>query len=396
MRIGLLTYHWVANYGANLQALSTYCYLDNNGYNPIIINWVPNDALADYQNSSSEEQLNAHHKFIKTRCRLTRQFSEQSEISAILNEEGITHVLVGSDALFNIIRPHFHLKTLSYSRPSSDHLFPNLYWGKGFETIPHAGISISSQNCRYFEFLFRRNEIGGLLKQYSKITVRDNWTQSLVSYFTRGKIKPEIAPDPVFAYNTNVPQQPNKEEICRRFNLSEQYIIVCFDKERGLISPEGWVERLNKEYYKMGIKVVNMLKPVGGQQFKGIEDIQMPIDPMDWYCLIKYSHAYIGVLMHPIIVALHNAIPFFSFDQYGIRMGLYKNYKSSKTYHILREANLLDYHWSMVKGDKFPEPKDVVDCLNRFPKQQCYSFAIKMNIRCINNMESLAQSLINI
>lgn len=110
MRIGLLTYHWVANYGANLQALSTYCYLDNNGYNPIIINWVPNDALADYQNSSSEEQLNAHHKFIKTRCRLTRQFSEQSEISAILNEEGITHVLVGSDALFNIIRPHFHLK----------------------------------------------------------------------------------------------------------------------------------------------------------------------------------------------------------------------------------------------------------------------------------------------
>lgn len=138
MRIGLLTYHWVANYGANLQALSTYCYLDNNGYNPIIINWVPNDALADYQNSSSEEQLNAHHKFIKTRCRLTRQFSEQSEISAILNEEGITHVLVGSDALFNIIRPHFHLKTLSYSRPSSDHLFPNLYWGKGFETIPHA------------------------------------------------------------------------------------------------------------------------------------------------------------------------------------------------------------------------------------------------------------------
>ena len=85
-----------------------------------------------------------------------------------------------------------------------------------------------------------------MLKQYSKITVRDNWTQSLVSYFTRGKIKPEITPDPVFAYNTNVPQQPNKEEICRRFNLSEQYIIVCFDKERGLISPEGWVERLNK------------------------------------------------------------------------------------------------------------------------------------------------------
>lgn len=27
MKIGILTYHWVANFGANLQTLSTVCYL---------------------------------------------------------------------------------------------------------------------------------------------------------------------------------------------------------------------------------------------------------------------------------------------------------------------------------------------------------------------------------
>lgn len=37
MNIGILTYYRVANFGANLQAVSTYYYLKNNGYNPLFI-----------------------------------------------------------------------------------------------------------------------------------------------------------------------------------------------------------------------------------------------------------------------------------------------------------------------------------------------------------------------
>ena len=37
MRIGVITYYKVKNFGANLQAVSTYMYLKNNGNN---VQWV--------------------------------------------------------------------------------------------------------------------------------------------------------------------------------------------------------------------------------------------------------------------------------------------------------------------------------------------------------------------
>ena len=43
MKIGILTYHSVYNFGANLQVLSTVGYLKNNGFEPIVINWIPED-----------------------------------------------------------------------------------------------------------------------------------------------------------------------------------------------------------------------------------------------------------------------------------------------------------------------------------------------------------------
>lgn len=39
MKIGILTFANVPNFGANLQALSTISYLQNHGYNPILIKW---------------------------------------------------------------------------------------------------------------------------------------------------------------------------------------------------------------------------------------------------------------------------------------------------------------------------------------------------------------------
>ena len=46
MRIGLLAYHSAINFGATLQLLSTYMFFKNNGYEPIVINWVASDLEA--------------------------------------------------------------------------------------------------------------------------------------------------------------------------------------------------------------------------------------------------------------------------------------------------------------------------------------------------------------
>lgn len=39
-------------------------------------------------------------------------------------------------------------------------------------------------------------------------------------------------------------------------------------------------------------------------------EISLPLSPIDWYALIKYSSGYIGNNMHPIVVSLHNQISF--------------------------------------------------------------------------------------
>ena len=40
MNIGVLTFYKVANFGANIQGVSTFCYLKKNGHNPIFLNYV--------------------------------------------------------------------------------------------------------------------------------------------------------------------------------------------------------------------------------------------------------------------------------------------------------------------------------------------------------------------
>ena len=62
-KIGILTYHSVYNFGANLQALSTLCYFRNHGYDVKIINWRPRDLLKNYAESTPVKQAKVHETF---------------------------------------------------------------------------------------------------------------------------------------------------------------------------------------------------------------------------------------------------------------------------------------------------------------------------------------------
>lgn len=76
--------------------------------------------------------------------------------------------------------------------------------------------------------------------------------------------------------------------------------------------------------------------------------ISIPLNPIDWYALIKYSKGYIGERMHPIVVSLHNSVPFYCFDEYGIKtfegnwFQRKYNKETSKTYLIVKRAGLLE------------------------------------------------------
>ena len=75
--------------------------------------------------------------------------------------------------------------------------------------------------------------------------------------------------------------------------------------------------------------------------------------------------------MHPVLVALHNAIPLYAIDTYGFVKHKQFNYNSSKTYQILNSFNLTDNWFSVKKKTDIPTPQEVFSRVINFDKQAC-------------------------
>ena len=392
MRVGLLTYHWVPNFGAQLQTLSTYKYLERNQYDPLIINWVPNDTKKYYERIVEFAQREKHADFLRNNCQMTEEFSKSDDFSVVLEKNGITHVVIGSDSLFNIAKPKFDLCKRKRTTPSEDHTFPNPFWGKGFEELPHIGLSISSQNAKFTDFKDERDITSEILKRFRVVTVRDKWTQTMVSYLSKGAIEPTVTPDPVFGFNSNVSTVMTKDEILSKFNLPEKYVLLSFTSGR-MRAKQEWLDSITRMFHEEGYCCVMLPMLAGGQTMHLDISIPLPLSPIDWYYLIKYSSGYIGVLMHPIVVSLHNAVPFFSFDHYGSGPYFLTRKKSSKIYDILERADLLQCHFMTRNHLTFPSAEKVFRCILDFPKEKCRHFAEIQQERCLSNMDNLLHEL---
>lgn len=128
--------------------------------------------------------------------------------------------------------------------------------------------------------------------------------------------------------------------------------------------------------------------------------IDLPLSPLDWYYLIKYSQGYVGELMHPIIVCLHNSIPFFCFDQYGaiktiIPMLWHKRLpESSKIYDILKRADFLRNVYAYSMGN-IPASDDVVNAFFSFDMFKCTVFAEEMKSQYFSAMRAVEESFCN-
>jgi polysaccharide pyruvyl transferase WcaK-like protein len=217
------------------------------------------------------------------------------------------------------------------------------------------------------------------MNNFSYISVRDEWTKGMVETIT-GKQDVEVTPDPVFSFNQNCYiQLPSKEEILKKYHLKEKYILISFST---WYSKESYIRQIADEAGKRGYQPVAFPMPEKLFSAGLVSSIQLPLSPIDWYALISYSAGYIGERMHPIIVCLHNVVPFFCFDEYGIYKkkfgGLIKRYikSSSKTYHILNNAGLEDCMFSYKENINKPSPKYVMDRIEQFDKDKCEKFSV--------------------
>ena len=382
MKIGIITYHSVYNFGANLQVLSTVGYLKNVGFEPIVINWIPEDLEVRYTKTIPKIQADAHKKFIKNYLPCSDICRTESDIVQVIENQNIRGIIIGSDAVLQhstlFSRIHLRKKGIIIDpKPETDVLFPNPFWGSFIpylkEKIPVVVMSASSQHSEFKYIRGRlKKKINYSLCQFKSITVRDDWTRKMVKYLTNGAIIPSITPDPVFAFNQNVKEQYSKDEILNKFKLPDKYILLSF-RDTKVVSKE-WLRLFQLIAEENNLQCVALTMPAGiNFEPPFPKAVGSPLCPKEWYALIKYSSGYIGENMHPIIVALHNVVPFYSFDPYGIvKYKFFVKEDSSKIHDILSQAGFLKNRISNLgKAYKCPSPEEVFLQIKDFDSAKC-------------------------
>lgn len=378
MRIGIITYYRVANFGANLQAVSTYRYLERAGHTPIFIHYMSRQLYAATDGCyDADPQIKAHLDFVDSVIlRQTETCFTTDDINRAIERHGIEAIIIGSDAVLqhHPLRSRIHLYgrrviRIRIDKVNDERLFPNLFWGYGINPdMRKAFMSVSAQNSQFKYFSSRlRRQMNEALKTFGYISVRDTWTQKMVQAITGST--PPLTPDPVFAFNQNAGELiPGKEEILRKFQLPENYILVSFINVR---VPDDVIFAL-KERFAGAASCVALPSPLGIRFTHNYDyEIPMPLTPLDWYALIRYSGGYIGNNMHPVVVALSNGVPCYSIDNYT-NFDFWRhpiNDGASKILDILRRFNLADNHIAPYKDNTKGLETRIFDRLTTFPKE---------------------------
>ena len=390
--IGVLTHCIADNYGANLQALSTAFFLKNNGFNPVFFKWDP------YLTNQNIEQLKLHVTFLERHgFEVTENCEKDDDFIHCIEKYNIDFVIEGSDCVLSYSKPiiPFALtrKGIVRKKILKDWAFPNPFWMPYLGKTPGLRAVIMSGSCGCSDLGRASGNIKEQMKEclnnYSMLTVRDDYTkQSLFRILGNKAEELKITPDPVFAFNQNKRDQPSKEETLKKFNLPEKYVVIGFYEN--YMPSNTWLCDLKKSLNKRGIKLVNLPMPQGGKEFKCDINIHLPLDSLDWYCIIKYSAGYVGNNMHPIIVAMHNSVPFYSIDAHGkyYLRGVIQKVNNTKEYELLNRFNLLKYHTAFKHIEKV-SPEKVVNLLLTFDKSYCKSCAQVLLDEYTNMMDEI-------
>ena len=355
--VGILTHCIANNFGANLQALSTASYLRKNGFNPVFFFW--DEYLVKRSRNINQEQMNIHRLFLKNNgFFLSESCKSDADFLRIINQMNIQNIIVGSDAVLTvksfIDRIRFRKFIIPYlSEKSADSEFPNPFW------VPFAS---KLEKCRYFYLspscqssnygFLRKKKIFQMKKQmlcFSYLSARDAYTAKMIQHLSECNRKVPVTPDPVWGFNQNVSNIPSKDDVVKKFGIEKDYILTSYYKNEE--PSKEWLDELRNVANENGVEVYALPMPQG-IFCSNLPQIQLPLDPLDWYALIRYSKGYVGNNMHPIIVAMHNCVPFYSIDQHGKKLGKFLFDKTSKVYDLLQRFNMLEYRIKATKIKK--------------------------------------------
>lgn len=393
MNIAILTHCVARNYGANLQALSTAMHLKERGFTPIFLKW---DAYIN--EIKCKEQIEMHDNFLKRYgFTVTDSCTTDEDFLREIEKYQIKNIIVGSDCVLTMGGPSLLPYTIKNGRIEKkellkDYTFPNPFWLEYLydrKDIRKFLLSASSGTSNIKNIsLETRMQMKRLLQKFDYISVRDLYTQRTLKNILGVEKDVILSPDPVFGFNDDLSIFPNEETIKSKYNLPLKYVLASF-YEKNL--PDGvWFGKLRDKLKEFDIELIYIPMPQGGTPGKGIRSIDLPIDPMDWYSILKYSNGYIGNNMHPIIVSIHNVVPFFSIDIHGeiYLKGKIQFTQNSKETQLLTILNLMKYHTSQMMY-KFYPIKRIVENIVNFNFEQCSWASKEMEVKFNETMSTI-------
>lgn len=178
MKVGILTFHFASNYGAVIQAWALQAFLRAKGHDAIIINYDPRCRRFPWFVHALKRNIYVFVRELKFRLFRKRNLVETRSILAhdAIDNLGCDAYIVGSDQVWNIDFWGF------------DHHYFLDFVPKGVKKIAYAA-SIG-EGC----WDPRRKELVSLLKDFTHISVRENFAKDIVAKFSEVNVK--VVPDP--------------------------------------------------------------------------------------------------------------------------------------------------------------------------------------------------------
>jgi hypothetical protein len=333
-KIGILTHHWVPNFGANLQAYSMLLNISKLHPNDDVelIDFRPLTHEKHILENSDQKQLDKHQLFFEG-LKLSDKVSTNIELRKII--ESYDKVYVGSDAVFrieNTMHPFDLKKTFAMGGDSIPDFFLYEMVNSGVEIH---GISVSSMGTNYkWLTSSQKQKIAESLSHFSSISVRDQWTKLFVESLYGSLVK--VTPDPVFGLDASSTKLFDSGFELRN-QLPEDYIVVSLNP-----SYRDLYINIKEQARRSGIAVVSVRTPESiCYSENGDLTIDHYIGPGDWYKVIGGSKGYIGHKFHGGVVALSQGRPACILDPHK-KLVLQKH--KSKMYALLAEFGLQELY----------------------------------------------------
>ena len=300
MRIGILTYHYVLNYGAILQALGSLKAIRSLGHDPVLVDYLPvwDLRLRRFRLGGSGGLGMGH---IVSAAQVQARFSEFSQrhlslsrpyrIPAEIGEDaGYYHAFVaGSDQVWNCRR---------FPKGS----FDPIYFLGFAENTKAERVSYAACFGRPDQPEEQRPEMSRYLSSFENISVRNGFSQELVKQLT-GRDVP-IVVDPVFLTDFEEETSPRREK-------KPYLLIYSVDKACGM----KYASTIVKWARKLSLRTIAVTR----WSIPGADEHRRAVSPSDWLALFRDAAYVCTDSFHGIAFSMKNRKPFTAFAVHSWR-----------------------------------------------------------------------------